>query len=185
MSSLWLNLFCVDEGDQRFTVTKKCSSKINCSLLKVNPQVLQGPENLDTEPHKYFDQVNITVRSGDGGHGAVLKIPKPKVVDKDEPKFKKKDKKPTGSFKRGVDGSLIMPLGGHGGDVILVAEESADTLLPLHRKKRHNAKRGANVDNMGRLSPSLRDGLSAPALRIPVPVGENVSFDCHLNHCVS
>lgn len=146
------------------------TNPINCSLLKENANASEGPKNLDTEPHKYFDQVVITVRSGDGGNGAALKFPKPKVDDGDK-KFKKEKKIP-GTYKRGPDGSLILPLGGHGGDVILVADESADTLLPLHRKKRHNAKRGSNVSAMGTLSPSLRDGLDAPVLRIPVPVGE-------------
>ncbi|KAG0627547.1 hypothetical protein M758_2G210000 [Ceratodon purpureus] len=141
-----------------------------CALIKEKPDALDGPKNLDTEPHKYFDQVVITVRSGDGGNGAVLQLPKPKVDDKDS-KFKKKDKKPAGTYKRGNDGALILPLGGHGGDVILVADESADTLLPFHRKRRHNAKRGANVSSMGTLSPALRDGLDGPVLRIPVPVG--------------
>lgn len=144
--------------------------RIRCALLKESPSALEGPKNLDTEPHKYFDQVVITVRSGDGGNGSVLKLPKPKVDDK-ETKFKKKDKKPSGSYKRGNDGALVLPMGGHGADVILVADESADTLLPYHRKRRHNAKRGANVSSMGTLSPNLRDGSDGPVLRIPVPVG--------------
>lgn len=150
------------------------NGRITCALIKEN-DALEGPKNLDTEPHKYFDQVVITVRSGDGGNGAVLKLPKPKVDDKDS-KFKKKDKKPAGTYKRGNDGALILPMGGHGGDVILVADESADTLLPFHRKKRHNAKRGANVSSMGTLSPALRDGLGGPVLRIPVPVGKALFF---------
>jgi len=158
-------------GDQRLSVTSTSrSGRINCALTKENPNALEGPKNLDTEPHKYFDQVIITVRSGDGGNGAVLKLPKPKVDDS-ESRFKKKDKKP-GTYKRGNDGALILPLGGHGGDVVLVADESADTLLPYHRKRRHNARRGANVSSMGTLSPALRDGLDAPVLRIPVPVGK-------------
>lgn len=156
------------QGDQRLSVAR--CSQINCALTKENPNAVEGPKNLDTEPHKYFDQVVITVRSGDGGNGAVLKLPKPKVDD-GEIRFKKKDKKPAGTYKRGNDGALILPLGGHGGDVVLVADESVDTLLPYHRKRRHNAKRGANVSSMGTLSPSLRDGLDGPVLRIPVPVG--------------
>lgn len=157
------------QGDQR-SATR--DGGVTCALIKEspNPSAVEGPKNLNTEPHKYFDQVVITVRSGDGGNGAVLKLPKPKVEDK-ESKFKKKDKKPAGTYKRGNDGALILPMGGHGGDVVLVADESADTLLPFHRKKRHNGKRGANVSSMGTLSPALRDGLDGPILRIPVPVG--------------
>jgi hypothetical protein len=157
-------------GDQR-SATR--NGGVTRALIKEspNPSAVEGPKNLDTEPHKYFDQVVITVRSGDGGNGAVLKLPKPKVEDK-ESKFKKKDKKSAGTYKRGNDGALILPMGGHGGDVVLVADESADTLLPFHRKKRHNGKRGANVSSMGTLSPALRDGLDGPVLRIPVPVGK-------------
>lgn len=118
------------------------------------------------------------MRSGDGGNGAVLKLPKPKVDDS-ETKFKKKKEKPAGTYKRGNDGALILPLGGHGGDVFLVADESVDTLLPFHRKRRHNAKRGSNVSSMGILSPALRDGLDASILRIPVPVGKTFLF-CRL-----
>lgn len=154
--------------DQNLLVSRK--SGINCALTKENPNAVEGPKNLDSEPHKYFDQVVITVRSGDGGNGAVLKLPKPKVEDT-ESRFKRKKEKKPGTYKRGSDGALILPLGGHGGDVILVADEFAETLLQYHRKRRHNAKRGANVSSMGTLSPSLRDGLAGPELRIPVPVG--------------
>ncbi|CAA6662755.1 unnamed protein product [Spirodela intermedia] len=75
------------------------------------------------------------------------------------------------SYKRDSDGSLILPMGGHGGDVIIFADESKDSLLELHRKSRHNAKRGGNVDAMGVLTSQLRDGSAASTLRIPVPVG--------------
>ena len=181
MPVAFLILFWI--GDQRIAAANTTrSSRINCSLLKENPSAVEGPKNLDTEPHKYFDQVVITVRSGDGGNGAVLKLPKPKVDDKNS-KFKKKEKKPAGTYKRGNDGAVILPMGGHGGDVILVADESADTLLPFHRKRRHNAKRGANVSAMGTLSPALRDGLDAPVLRIPVPVGKAFLF-CTIAACV-
>ncbi|KAE8707940.1 putative GTP-binding protein OBGC2 [Hibiscus syriacus] len=60
-------------------------------------------------------------------------------------------------------------LGGHGGDVVIYADEGKDTLLELHEKCRYNAKRGGNVDAMGVLTSQSRDGLAAPTLRIPVP----------------
>ncbi|KHN12671.1 GTPase obg [Glycine soja] len=62
-------------------------------------------------------------------------------------------------------------MGGHGGDVVLYADESKDTLLEFHNKGRYHAKRGGNVDAMSVLTSMLRDGLAAPTLRIAVPVG--------------
>lgn len=168
--------FCIQPQSLRY---KHNSARINFALTRENPNssaLREGPKNLENEPHKYFDQVVITVRSGDGGNGAVLKLPKPKVVDSEKEKYKKKDKKPAGTYKRGNDGALILPLGGQGGDVIIVADESLDTLLPYHQRRRHNAKRGANVDTLGVLSPSLRDGLNASVLRIPVPVGKTLAY---------
>ncbi|KAK7382988.1 hypothetical protein VNO78_28653 [Psophocarpus tetragonolobus] len=118
--------------------------------------------SLAKEPHKYFDHVIITVRGGDGGHGAVLN------QREEQDKGKKKGK---GSLKRDFDGSLLLPMGGHGGDVVIYADEAKDTLLEFHNKSRYHAKRGGNVAAMGVLTSTLRDGLAAPTLRIPVPVG--------------
>ncbi|PRQ19424.1 putative GTP1/OBG domain-containing protein [Rosa chinensis] len=67
--------------------------------------------------------------------------------------------------------SLILSTGGHGGDVVIYADEEEDTLLEFHKKGRYNAKRGGNVAAMGVLTSQLRDGVAAPILRIPVPVG--------------
>lgn len=122
------------------------------------------------EPHKYFDQVVITVRSGDGGHGAVLSMPQPPRPRGNHEKEKSKGRKKS-SFKRDFDGSLILPMGGHGGDVVVFADEGKDSLLEFHHKSRYNAKRGGNVDAMGVLTSQLHDGFAAPTLRIPVPVG--------------
>lgn len=74
-------------------------------------------------------------------------------------------------FKRDFGGSLILPVGGHGGDVVIYADEGKDSLLEFHTKNRYNAKRGGNVAAMGVLTAQLHDGLSAPTLRIPVPPG--------------
>lgn len=120
--------------------------------------------SLAKEPHKYFDHVIITVRGGDGGHGAVLN---PRAKEEQD----NKGKKGKGSLKRDFDGSLILPMGGHGGDVVIYADEAKDTLLEFHNKSRYHAKRGGNVDAMGVLNSMLRNGLAAPTLRIPVPVG--------------
>lgn len=122
------------------------------------------------EPHKYFDQVIITVRSGDGGHGAVLSMPNQRG-GKSQGKQSKENTRKKSLYKRDFDGSLILPMGGHGGDVVIYADEGKDTLLEFHAKSRYNAKRGGNVDAMGVLTSQLRDGLAAPTLRIPVPIG--------------
>ena len=123
------------------------------------------------EPHKYFDQVLITVRSGDGGHGAILSMPNQRAPSKPQGKHDKDKMRKKSSYKRDFDGSLILPVGGHGGGVIIYADEGEDSLLEFHKKSRHNAKRGGNVDAMGVLTSQLHDGLAAPTLRIPVPVG--------------
>ncbi|KAK2398212.1 hypothetical protein P8452_05832 [Trifolium repens] len=128
--------------------------------------------SLTKEPHKYFDQVVITVRGGDGGHGAILNQKPKKEVEKvkgrkaiNDNNYKKS------ALKRDFDGSLILPMGGHGGDVVIYADESKDTLLEFHNKNRFNAKRGGNVDAVGVFTSYLRNGISAPTVRIPVPLG--------------
>lgn len=83
----------------------------------------------------------------------------------------KKKRRKEFSYESDFDGSLILPMGGHGGDVIIYADESKDTLLEFHNKSRYNAKRGGNVDSMGVYSSQLHNGLAAPVLRIPVPPG--------------
>ncbi|GAB4839426.1 hypothetical protein Ancab_028948 [Ancistrocladus abbreviatus] len=143
---------------------------VTCGHVKPKEFSSLTPDILYKEPHKYFDQVIITVRSGDGGHGAILSMPN----QRGPPKFRGKndnEKRKKTSYKRDSDGSLILPMGGHGGDVVIYADESKDSLLEFHKKSRFNAKRGGNVSAMGVLTPQMHDGLAAPTLRIPVPVG--------------
>ena len=113
----------------------------------------------------------ITVRAGDGGHGATLSMPNPRAPSNFQSKEDKVKARIRGSYKRDFDGSLILPMGGHGGDVVIYADEAKDSLLEFHKKGRYNAKRGGNVDTMGVLTSQLRNGLAAPTLRIPVPLG--------------
>ena len=142
---------------------------VQCRVISANAP---APSNtLMKEPHKYFDQVFITVRAGDGGHGAILSAPNTHRTTKQDQKKEKEKTKKRSSLKRDFDGSLILPMGGHGGDVVIYADEGKDTLLEFHNKSRYNAKRGGNVDAMGVLSSQLHDGIAAPTLRIPVPVG--------------
>ncbi|KAF5181702.1 Gtpase obg [Thalictrum thalictroides] len=143
---------------------------LKCRFAKVKEASSSDPYTLIKEPHKYFDQVFITVRSGDGGHGAVLSMPTQKVSSKTQGR-NVQEKKKKSLFKRGGDGSLILPIGGHGGDVIIYADEGKDSLLEFHKKKRYNAKRGGNVDAMGVLTSLMHDGFPGPMMRIPVPVG--------------
>ncbi|GAB2291815.1 hypothetical protein Dimus_026066 [Dionaea muscipula] len=148
-----------------------------CGPVKTKESSSLKPDALFKEPHKYFDQVIITVRSGDGGHGAILTTPNNNErasatrSDGKQHVNDKKKRKAKGSFKRDSDGSLILPIGGHGADVVIYADASKDSLLEFHRKSRYNAKRGGNVNAMGVLSPQISDGVSPPTLRIPVPLG--------------
>ncbi|KAK4276542.1 hypothetical protein QN277_014679 [Acacia crassicarpa] len=143
---------------------------VKCRLLSVSLAPSSSPPTVINEPHKYFDQAIITVRSGDGGHGAILSMPGQRSNSSQGRPEKRKTRKKN-SYRRDFDGSLILPMGGHGGDVVIYADEEKDSLLEFHSKSRYNAKRGGNVDTMGILTSQLHDELAAPTLRIPVPVG--------------
>nr|KAJ0207082.1 hypothetical protein LSAT_V11C500238370 [Lactuca sativa] len=144
---------------------------LKCRATKPKDSSSPTLESLVREPHKYFDEVIITIRAGDGGHGATLSMPNSKPSSKSLTKQEKEKVRIRGSYKRDFDGSLILPMGGHGGDVVIYADEGKDSLLEFHKKGRYNAKRGGNVDTMGGLTSLVRNGLSAPTLRIPVPLG--------------
>eukprot|EP00897_Mesotaenium_endlicherianum_P004504 jgi/Mesen1/4081/ME000214S03266 len=173
------------EGLERKTGTR-CSVAQQGSTSDVNVNFRDGtPTQVEREPHKYFDQVLITVRAGDGGNGAVLKMSRPSTPGKapgkagkelaekrKKDKEKEKEKKyGRRGLKRGPDGNVLLPIGGHGGDVYLVADENVDTLVALHAQRRHTAHRGGNADAQEGLSRAARDGMPAAPLRIPVPVG--------------
>ncbi|WOK99395.1 hypothetical protein Cni_G08107 [Canna indica] len=144
---------------------------INCRSTRVREPPSTDSTALVREPHKYFDQVIITVRAGDGGHGAVLNMPNQKINSKPRGKYDQANTRKKGSYKRDSDGSLILPMGGHGGDVVIYADESKESLLEFHQKNRYCAKRGGNVDAMGTLTSQIHDGFAAPTIRIPVPLG--------------
>jgi hypothetical protein len=134
------------------------------------------PQSLAKEAHKYFDHAVVSVRAGDGGHGAVLAMPPAPSADANKrggrfDRDKKKRKKPV-SYKRNYDGSVALPTGGHGGDVVVYANEAEETLLRFHEKARYCAKRGGNVGAAGgTLSSRMHNGFAGETLRIPVPVG--------------
>ncbi|XP_041017380.1 probable GTP-binding protein OBGC2 isoform X2 [Juglans microcarpa x Juglans regia] len=157
--------------NQHKSNSKNCAYyTVKCQIARVNEGSSSSPVTLINEPHKYFDQAIITVRAGDGGHGAILNMPNQRA-GKSQGKHEKEKTRRKSLYKRDFDGSLILPMGGHGGDVVIYADEGKDTLLEFHKKGRYNAKRGGNVDAMGVLTSQLHNGLAAPTLRIPVPVG--------------
>ena len=98
-------------------------------------------------------------------------MPQQKDTSKSNGKYDKDKKRKKSLYKRDSDGSLVLPMGGHGGDVVIFADEGMDSLLQLHKKSRYNANRGGHVDAMGVLTSQLHDGIAAPTLRIPVPIG--------------
>lgn len=91
----------------------------------------------------YFDEATITVRSGDGGDGAVH-FRREKYIS-----------------RGGPDGGD----GGHGGAVILEVRVTLNTLLTFGRRREFAAEAGG-----GGRGNNMR-GRSAPALVIPVPPG--------------
>ncbi|TMW92138.1 hypothetical protein EJD97_013458 [Solanum chilense] len=149
---------------------------VKCALAKTRMPPSPASDAYIREPHKYFDEVVITVRAGDGGHGAVLSMPNQKAPSKSQGKFDRDKTKKKASYKRDFDGSIILPMGGHGGDVVLYADESKDSLLEFHNKSKHKAKRGGNVDSMGVLTSHMQNGATSPTLRIPVPLGTVVKL---------
>lgn len=98
-------------------------------------------------------------------------MPNQRSPSKSIGKLEKEKMRKRSAYKRDFDGSLILPMGGHGGDVVIYADEGKDSLLEFHKKSRYNAKRGGNVDAMGVLTAQLRNGFASPTLRIPVPLG--------------
>lgn len=172
MVEVYLSISCstIDRFNQQRRDSKSTAYCRIKSRLQRDNDSLPNPTSLIKEPHKYFDQAIITVRSGDGGHGAILSMPIQKP-SKPQNKYEKDKTRKKSLYKRDFDGSLILPMGGHGGDIIIYADEGKDSLLEFHKKSRYNAKRGGNVDAMGVLTSQLHDGFAAPTLRIPVPVG--------------
>ena len=96
---------------------------------------------------KFVDEVDISVRAGDGGNGCVS--------------FRREKYIPKG----GPDGGD----GGDGGDVILMADEALNTLSDFRHNRTFIAVRGDN--GMGRNCT----GKSAADLLIPTPVGTIVT----------
>lgn len=93
-----------------------------------------------------IDHAEIIVKGGDGGNGAVS--------------FRREKYVPKG----GPDGGD----GGRGGDVILIADTSLNTLRDFRPRRRYEAERG------GHGGPRNRHGKNGDALVLHVPVGTQV-----------
>ena len=94
----------------------------------------------------FIDEVKIRVKAGDGGNGCLA--------------FHREEYVPKGGPSGGD--------GGRGGDVILVATESYNTLLHLRYNPEHKAERGRHGEG------SKRTGRNGASVEVPVPVGTMV-----------
>jgi len=91
----------------------------------------------------FIDRAVIYVKGGDGGNGVVS--------------FRREKFIPKG----GPDGGD----GGHGGDVILIADEGLSTLLDFQHRRHFRAQRGTHGQG------AKRHGKRGGSLVVPVPVG--------------
>src|SRR3546814_12511502 len=96
----------------------------------------------------FVDQVSLHLRAGKGGNGCVS--------------VKREKFKPLA----GPDGGN----GGHGGDVVLVADTQVTTLLSYH----HSPHRSAGNGGFG--MGDHRSGASGASLELPVTVGAVVTW---------
>ena len=91
------------------------STHFKCRLTRAKESPSPGPSSLIREPQKYFDQVIITVCSGNGGHGAILSMLNQRAPSRPQGRHDKGKMRKKSLLKRDFEGSLILPMGGHGG----------------------------------------------------------------------
>ncbi len=96
-----------------------------------------------------YDKARIFVQAGPGGDGCAS--------------FRREAHVPRG----GPDGGD----GGHGGDVVLVCDDSLRDLQPFKRRAHHKARRA------GHGSGALRHGADGPDLEVAVPPGTQVTAE--------
>lgn len=96
----------------------------------------------------FVDEVIIRVKAGDGGNGCMA--------------FRREKFVPKGGPSGGD--------GGHGGDVILVANQHYNTLLHFRFNPEHSAERGRHGEG------SQRTGRNGNDVELPVPIG-TIAYD--------
>jgi len=100
----------------------------------------------EKDKHLFFDRVVITVKAGNGGNGEIMRKAKSQVVRNHKYKAGR-------SMPKNITLPPRPPLNGQAGaDVILTADESLDTLLHLHKKKKYSGRNGSNA-NVGETVP--------------------------------
>ena len=132
---------------RRWTMPQGIAATAACPLRSRDVLMLSGrrpskelaSKELDTElekeKHLLFDEVEVVVRGGAGGHGAVISLPK----RGEGPKLKRK-----------ADNDFALPPGGgDGGDVVLFVDPALSTLLHLRGRPVLAATRGG--DSLGLL----------------------------------
>ena len=87
------------------------STHFKCRLTRAKESPSPGPSSLIREPQKYFDQVIITVCSGDGGHGAILSMLNQRAPSGPQGRLDKGKMRKKSLHKRHFEGSLILPMG--------------------------------------------------------------------------
>ncbi|KAG1673633.1 hypothetical protein FOA52_013297 [Chlamydomonas sp. UWO 241] len=133
-------------------------------------QQQQQPQiDLSKEAHKIFDEVFITVRSGNGGAGEVIEHDRGKMVENF--KYKPGGNQPKKIFlKASTPGD-----GSDGADVVIVCDADVDTLVHLHARKEYTGRNGSN-SNPATGSAGPKNNAKArkaftPPLEVRVPPG--------------
>eukprot|EP00899_Mesostigma_viride_P016424 jgi/Mesvir1/24783/Mv22036-RA.2 len=148
-------------GGANATTRSRVSSKTGARVRDIS--ISNKPadvEDLEKQPHLYYDHAIVTVRSGDGGNGVILPY---------ETQFSKTVKGGKQVVqKRLEDDTWQPPIAAQGGDIVVVCDPHVKSLLHLHKTTRFMAKKGANADitkNGSYLPPK------PPPTRVPVPPG--------------
>ena len=150
-------------------VAKSLSDKIAAKQKKSPTRSAakkKEPKDLE-DKHLFYDEVEVAVRSGPGGHGAVITPPKRgsgpsnRAIKRGQMDGPSREQHSTriskSSLKRTADNDFELPPGGgHGGDVVLFVDPSVGDLLHLRGKATLAATRGG--DSLGiRDLPAARE----------------------------
>ena len=115
------------------------------------------PKDVAREKHLFFDEVTLSVRGGQGGHGAAFDLPKAGKGAK---------------LARTADGDFALPEGGgRGGSVVLEVDTALQDLLHLHGRPLVAAPRGADSAGLNQYRKVQRQQREASFL-------SHVDLDC-------